>query len=125
MKKGERMSIRKRWHKTKPQSFFSPAPNIFQSPSPFPQAFLHRGYELVSCYTLIGNTISIITAAMWKHCLLLSCYSLVSGSSRIASRHDYIQSLSLCQLHWKLWHNQISPCSCSSHSSICTRHSKS
>lgn len=64
---------------------------------PSPQACLHRGHEVMTCHTLICSTIFIITPAMPKPCPLFDCDSLISGSSRIASGHDDIQSLLLCQ----------------------------
>ena len=101
---------------------FLPCPPDFSITISFPSSLLSQRIQLVNCYTLIGNTISIITPAMWKHCPLLSCYSLVSGSSRIASRHDYIQSMPLCLQPLMLWYIQISPCSCGAPSSVCMGH---
>lgn len=72
-------------------SFFS------QLSSPSSQACLYREHELMTCHTLIGSTISIITPAMPKPCPLFGCDSLISGSSRIVSGHDDIQSMQLCQ----------------------------
>lgn len=90
-----------------------------------PQISFHRGYEVVSCHTSFGGIISIITPAMPKHCPLFSCYSLISRSSRIASRQDYIQSTLPGQQHLQLAHSQISAFNCTAHSSFWMGHGKS